>query len=176
MPGNAADRSARSSTGRLEAIWVKRMKRGPMDPARDAELVADRGIAGNANQGGRRQVTVIARETWDGMMAELDADLDPAARRANLMVSGISLDDARGKTLHVGSCRIHLLGETRPCERMDEALPGLRRTMAAPWRGGAFGVVLDSGTIRVGDAVALREPDWSGTDPAPASDGSPFGP
>jgi MOSC domain-containing protein YiiM len=161
--------------GRLEAIWVKRMKRGPMDAADEARLVADRGIVGNANQGGRRQVTVIERETWDRMMAEIGADLDPSERRANLMVSGISLKDSRGKTLHVGSCRIHLLGETRPCERMDEAFWGLRRIMGHPWRGGAFGVVLDSGTIRVGDPVELRESDWSGTDPAPASRNSPFG-
>lgn len=53
-----------SGEGRLEAIWIKRAKRGPMDPAPRARLVAGRGIAGNANQGGRRQVTVIARETW----------------------------------------------------------------------------------------------------------------
>lgn len=164
-----------ASAGKLEAIWVKRAKRGPMDPMDETELVADRGIVGNANQGGRRQVTVIARETWNRMMDELDADLDPSARRANLMVSGVSLENARGRTLHVGGCRIHLLGETRPCEQMDEALPGLRRAMADPWRGGAFGVVLDSGTIRVGDVVELRDPDWSGTDPAPASARSPFG-
>lgn len=156
-------------TGTLEAIWIKRFKRGPMDPVDEAELVADRGIVGNANQGGRRQVTVIEREAWDTMMEELDADIDPSARRANLMIRGVSLYDARGKTLSVGGCRIHLLGPTRPCERMEEALPGLQRTMGAPWRGGAFGVVLDEGVIRVGDPVVLREPDWDGLQPAPAS-------
>jgi MOSC domain-containing protein YiiM len=142
-------------SGRLEAIWIKRMKRGPMDPADQATLVADRGIVGNADQGGRRQVTVIEQETWRTMMAELAADISPAARRANLMVSGISLRDARDRVLHVGGCRIRLLGETRPCEQMDDALPGLRRAMAHPWRGGAFGEVLDDGEIRVGDPVRL---------------------
>jgi MOSC domain-containing protein YiiM len=155
--------------GTLEAIWVKRMRLGPMDPVDRAVLVADRGIEGNANQGGRRQVTVIDGDTWDVMMTELAADLDPSSRRANLMVRGVSLADARGRTLHVGACRIHILGETRPCERMDEALPGLRRVMGHPWRGGAFGVVLDDGEIRVGDPVTLREPGWSGLDPAPTS-------
>jgi MOSC domain-containing protein YiiM len=145
-------------TGRLEAIWVKRAKRGPMDPTDQATLVADRGILGNADQGGRRQVTIIEREAWDAMMAELgDARLDPAARRANLMVSGVSLRDARGRLLEIGGCRIHLQGETRPCEQMDDALPGLRRVMAHPWRGGAFGVVLDDGEIRIGDPVRLGD-------------------
>jgi MOSC domain-containing protein YiiM len=142
-------------TGRLEAIWVKRSKRGPMDPAGAATLVADRGIVGNADQGGRRQVTIIERETWDTMMSELGAELDPAARRANLLVSGVRLADSRDRVLRVGGCRIRIMGETRPCEQMDAALPGLRRTMARPWRGGAFGVVLDDGEIRVGDDVQL---------------------
>jgi MOSC domain-containing protein YiiM len=148
-------------TGRLEAIWIKRAKRGPMDSVENANLVADRGIVGNADQGGRRQVTIIERETWDTMMRELDAHVDPAARRANLMVSGVRLAASRGMILDVGACRIRIMGETRPCEQMDEALPGLRRAMANPWRGGAFGVILDDGDIRVGDPVRLApaQPD-----------------
>ncbi|HUG40355.1 MAG TPA: hypothetical protein VMM12_07715, partial [Longimicrobiales bacterium] len=109
-------------TGRLEAIWIKRARRGPMDAADEATLIADRGIAGNANQGGSRQVTVIEREAWETMMAELGAALDPAARRANLLLSGVALEDCRGKVLEIGEAKIWLLGETRPCERMDEAL------------------------------------------------------
>lgn len=143
-------------TGRLEAIWIKRMKGGPMDPADEATLVADRGIVGNANQGGRRQVTVIEREVWDVMMSDLSADVDPSARRANLMVSGVRLADSHEKILQIGDCRIRLMGETRPCEQMDDARPGLRRIMGHPWRGGAFGVILDNGVIRVGDPVRLE--------------------
>ena len=146
-------------TGALEAIWIKRFKRGPMDPAPEAELVADRGIVGNANQGGSRQVTVMEREAWEGLMEELGADLDPAARRANLMVSGISLKDCRGKVLRIGDVKIWLVGETRPCERMDEALPGLRRAMGGPWRGGAYGTVVEGGWIRIGDAAELYIPE-----------------
>ena len=40
---------------RLEQIWIKRVRRGPMDPAQKASVVAGKGIVGNANQGGRRQ-------------------------------------------------------------------------------------------------------------------------
>ena len=145
-------------TGTLEAVWIKRFKRGPMDPADEAILVAGRGIVGNANQGGSRQVTVIAREAWDTMMSELGADLDPAARRANLLVAGLSLRDCRGKVLRIGEVKLWLVGETRPCERMDEALPGLRRTMGHPWRGGAYATVVEGGPIRVGDVARLYTP------------------
>ena len=146
-----------SERGRLEAIWIKRFKRGPMDPIEQATMVEGRGIEGNANQGGKRQVTIISKERWDQLMAEVGGDKDPSSRRANLMVSGIDLSETRERVLAIGSVRIRIQGETRPCERMDEAQHGLRGAMQASWAGGAFGEVLDDGTIHVGDTVQWQE-------------------
>lgn len=140
--------------GTLEAIWIKRVRRGPMDRVSRAALVAGRGLAGNANQGGRRQVTIIEREAWDEVMAATGADLDPVRRRANLMVSGLPLARTRGRILRIGGCRLRILGETKPCERMEEAQPGLKDVMYGDWRGGAFAEVLDDGEIAVGDTVS----------------------
>ncbi len=139
--------------GRLEAIYIKRMKRGPMDPVDRATFVTGQGLAGNANQGGKRQVTILEREVWEGLMAALRGDLSPARRRANLLVSGVRLEESRGRILAVGGHRIRIVGETRPCERMDEALQGLRAAMSGNWRGGAYGEVLDDGEVQLGDAV-----------------------
>jgi MOSC domain-containing protein YiiM len=144
-------------TGRLEALWVKRFKRGPMDPKTTARLVAGRGIEGNANQGGKRQVTVISAEAWKRVSEELGRPADPSWRRANLLVSGVDLRESRGKMLRVGPVKISVSGETRPCERMDEACQGLRTVLASEWRGGVFGEVLDDGEVSVGDPVGWVE-------------------
>jgi MOSC domain-containing protein YiiM len=145
------------NNGKLQAIWIKRMKLGPMDAADSAGLVAGRGLVGNANQGGKRQVTIIEQEIWDNLMNELGAALSPAARRANLMTSGIRLANSRGRVLRVGACRIRIYGETRPCERMDEALDGLRQALRENWGGGAYGEILDDGQIAIGDEVCWEE-------------------
>ena len=144
-----------ASPGVLEAIWIKRAHRGPMDSSANASLVAGKGIVGNADQGRRRQVTIIEREIWDDLMRQVGGNLPPSARRANLMVSATSLLGARGKVLRIGECRIRILGETKPCEMVEALHPGLRAAMYPDWRGGAFGQVLNDGKIAIGDPVVL---------------------
>ena len=143
--------------GKLEAIWIKRVKRGSMDPVCQAELIEQEGIVSNADQRGRRQVTIIEEEIWKTLMAKMNSDINPSARRANLMISGLSLKSSRGRILNIGSCRIRINGETKPCERMDETLAGLKDIMWPDWNGGAYGEILNSGLIKIGDDV-----NWAG--------------
>ena len=122
--------------GRLEAIWVKRSRRGPMDSASHATLRAGQGIEGNADQGGRRQVTIIEQRAWDAAIEQVGVAVEPIARRANLLISGLALAGSRGRTLRIGDCELRINGEVKPCERMDEPQPGLRAALAPAWRGG----------------------------------------
>ena len=124
-----------------------------MDFVEQATLEAGKGLVGNANQGGRRQVTILEREIWAELMTEIAGGLPPSARRANLLIRGLSVSRSRKRVLGIGSCRIRILGETKPCERMEEACPGLQKAMSRAWAGGAFGEVLDDGEIVVGDPV-----------------------
>jgi MOSC domain-containing protein YiiM len=140
-------------SGKVEAIWIKRAHGGPMDAVTRATLVANRGIEGNADQRGRRQVTLIDTRTWNDVTASLGESVDPASRRANVLVSGISLAGSRGRILKLGACRLRINGETRPCEQMDDVAWGLRKAMSPPWGGGAFAEVLDDGVIAIGSSV-----------------------
>ncbi len=143
--------------GRLEAIWSKRAHRGTMDPLESVELIAGKGVAGSVGRSTRRQVTVIEREVWDRVQQELGAQIPPAARRANLMISGIVLMETRGQLLRIGETVIKIGGHTTPCERMDEAHTGLQDALRTNWGGGAFAQVIIGGTIRIGDAVRWEQ-------------------
>ncbi len=48
--------------GRLEAIWLKRAHRGPMDARESVVLIAGKGLEGGIDRSSRRQVTIIERE------------------------------------------------------------------------------------------------------------------
>ncbi len=72
------------------------------------------------------------------------------------MVRGLNLENTRKRVLLLGECRVQIFTETKPCERMDEVLPGFIAALYKNWGGGASGQVISGGTVRVG-AVARWE-------------------
>jgi MOSC domain-containing protein YiiM len=141
-------------TGKLTAIYVKRAHGGPMDGKTIAQLETAKGLVGNADVGGRRQVTLLCEERWTELMDQVGAALGPQARRANLIVSGLDLENTRGRMLRIGRCLLKINGETRPCALMEETAAGLQAAMDPHWGGGAYAEVVEGGPISVGDAVA----------------------
>ena len=80
------------------------------------------------------------------------------ARRANVLVSGGRGERFLEKTIRLGETRIEVRGIVDPCARMDEAAEGLRKALEPEGRGGVWGVVVEGGTIRKGDALTGPDP------------------
>ncbi|MEO8522283.1 MAG: MOSC domain-containing protein [Acidobacteriota bacterium] len=153
----------RPGPGRLEAIFLKRAHRGPMDPVARATII-DAGLTGSVRAGSVRQITLLEREIWEDRTTAVGSSAPPSARRANLLVNGISLAHSRGRLLRIGAVRLRVAGETKPCERMDEVAPGLQAAMGPDWSGGVFTQVVEAGDIAIGDTVEWLE---EAADPLP---------
>lgn len=104
---------------------------------------------------GKRQVTVLSKEAFDAACTELESSLAWTIRRANLLISGIELENSSGKQLRVGDLILEITGETEPCYRMDEQHEGLKSALQSAWRGGVTCRVIQSGSIKIGDEVQL---------------------
>tara|TARA_B100001123_G_scaffold15067_1_gene17121 strand:- start:1388 stop:1825 length:438 start_codon:yes stop_codon:yes gene_type:complete len=143
---------------RLTRIWLKPVKGEPLQEVEHASVRSNHGLVGNAERGGRRQVTVLSAEDWEAANAQAGSELDPSARRANILVTGLgNLVESTGQVLKVGGARIQVTGETRPCSLMDATHQGLRAAMEVSWRGGVHGIVLNDADLAVGDEVS-----WEG--------------
>jgi putative hydrolase of the HAD superfamily len=124
-----------------------------MDARPTVRAIEGKGLDGCANNSRTRQVTLIEREVWEALNRKVGSGADPANRRANLLVSGISLANSRGRLLRIGGALLRIQGETKPCERMDEVAPGLKDLMYADWGGGAYAQIVSGGDLSIGDDV-----------------------
>ena len=157
------DPSRARHPARLLAIAIRHRSRGVMQELPRAEVTASSGVADDfRGRSGRRQVTVLSLEDWQAACAQAGrAELPWTTRRANLLVSGIDLASlgeaaAEGSLLRIGTVELEVTGETAPCERMEEAWPGLRAALAVAGRGGVTCRVLHGGELTAGDAVQAR--------------------
>ena len=139
--------------GTLQGIWIKEVRGEPMTAVDEAKALAGQGFNRGVGEASTRQVTVLAVEAWADAEATVGMSVDPALRRANLLVAGVDLAGTTGRVLRVGDLRLEITGETKPCYQMDAAVDGLRAALEPDWRGGAHGVVLNDATIRMGDSV-----------------------
>lgn len=121
----------------------------------EALVEEGRGIVGDLPSSPKRAVTLLSAEQWEDVTGELGADLPWHTRRANVLVSCGSLAHLLGRTIEIGTARLEVLKETRPCELMDRQHEGLRRALERDCRGGVHGRVVRSGGFKVGDVVIV---------------------
>lgn len=142
-------------SGQLVDIFLRPGARAPVRRVAQATAIAGQGLAGDHAGPGRREVTVLSLEAWRDACGELGQQVDPAVRRANLLVAGVDLAAAIGGRLCLGDVVVEVLGETRPCELLDDGgRIGLCAALRPHRRGGVHGRILRGGELRVGMACA----------------------
>lgn len=144
-------------TGTVLAIARRARTRAPMETVGAATISVSAGVDGDhRGQLRRRQVTVITREGWEAACAELGQQLPWTTRRANILVEGLALAEATGRTIRIGEVALTITGETDPCSRMEEQVPGLCDALTPEWRGGVTCDVAHGGEVAVGDGAQLE--------------------
>ncbi len=145
--------------GRLDWIGVRPARREPLLPLEQVQAIAGLGLDGDHRMkktpGSARQVTLISRE----FIAQIEhftglAAIDPSTLRRNLVISGINLNALRRQRFRIGGAVFDATALCHPCSRMEEAL-GKGGVAAMIGHGGLCAKVIESGSLRLGDAVQL---------------------
>jgi len=149
--------------GKLLSIAVKAGPRRAVEELRRASVSVEAGIEGDwRGKSVGRQITLLFAEDWSKAIADLDPKAPWTVRRANLLVSGLANPRTPGGVLAVGDVRLFITGETTPCSRMEQQLPGLRAALTPDWRGGLTANVIAGGEIAVGDKAEWLSPTSAG--------------
>ena len=140
--------------GKLIAVARRATTRAPMELLDTAMVSATTGVADDfRGKSRKRPVTLLSQEQWNTVCAELGEPLPWTLRRANLLVQGVTLPQTLGAIIQVGSVRLQVTDAVAPCSRMDEQFPGLTAALQPDWRGGVGCIVLEEGSVGVGDPV-----------------------
>jgi MOSC domain-containing protein YiiM len=158
--------------GRVEAICIASGAAAPMQALTEIEAVAGIGLQGDryaARIGtysprptapGAREVTLFETEALEALRAEYGLELSPTEHRRNLTMRGVRLNDLLGQRFRIGEVLLEGVKDCPPCEHLQRLVG---KPVLAPLvnRGGLRARVVESGTIRVGDALQLEAPALS---------------
>ncbi len=145
---------ASADSGTIASLRLCLGHREPMCEVETVDIVAGYGIEGDrhATRGrarAHRQVLLMAQETLAAF------GLAPGEVRENITTQGLALQELQpGDRVALGSDAVlEITEDCEPCERMDELRQGLRTALDG--KRGMLATVLESGTVRAGDAVRV---------------------
>ncbi|WP_026374860.1 MOSC domain-containing protein [Aestuariibacter salexigens] len=143
---------------KLLDIAFRSSRGAPMQTTEQVTVNAESGLEGDIRRRpGKRQVTILSKQQWQDACDALNLSEIPwTVRRANFLVDGIICNENLvGNIVQLGSVKLQITGETDPCHKMDEQVPGLRKALTPAWRGGVTCRILQGGEVRVGDSVEV---------------------
>ena len=141
---------------KLIGIATREKKRSPMQTIDSAFISLNKGVENDfRGKPSKRQVTVMSQKAWLDATSSMNTNLPWTTRRANLLVDDLDLGNTLGNTIKIGNVELLITQETDPCERMEEAVKGLRDALKPKWRGGVCCRVISEGPVALGDTVVL---------------------
>jgi MOSC domain-containing protein YiiM len=137
---------------RVTHLFLKVETHKAMEFKETVNLVADKGIVGDAAYGRRkRQILLVSKDVL------LEFNLQPGEIRENIVVEGVPIDSLPPDTvLQLGSTNIKLVGPCTPCARLDKIRPGLQELLHG--KRGVLAQAIADGEIAIGDDVTILLP------------------
>jgi alkylated DNA nucleotide flippase Atl1 len=135
---------------RIQALFIRPRRETPLgEPAEQLHLLRGQGIEGDLHRqpASPRQVLVVRNED----IAEFD--IAPGALGENMLISGLSeAVFIPGAKLQIGQAAVRLTMHCEPCRRIRPLVSSLALLEN---RRGLLGVVVQTGLIKVGDALSI---------------------
>jgi MOSC domain-containing protein YiiM len=155
-------------TGSVEEIFIGATKRLSMTRQSEIELVPT-GIAGDryavglgsfskATEAGDagRHLTLIEAEAIETAVAEFGVDWSGGIHRRNIVTRGMPLNGLINRWLKIGDVVLRGERHCHPCKHLEK-LTTLEAMRSLQMRGGLRARVVETGRIRVGDAIHVLE-------------------
>jgi len=123
-----------------------------MESLDEVEIVAGKGLVGDRNfdRYSKGQITLVSTEELDEAAEAWGSAIEPGSTRRNVTVTGLQLPRHPGSKIRLGDVVVEVYRDASPCELMNESVgPGAREHLRT--RSGIRGLVIEGGTLRVGD-------------------------
>lgn len=147
------------SRGRIEAISISRERGTPKSNVREARLIEDWGIEGDAHAGRwHRQVSLLASEAVERMSA-LGAEVRPGAFAENLTIRGLDFSSLKiGDRLLCGAVELEITQIGKKCHNRCAIYEAVGDCVMP--REGVFAKVIKGGQLSVGaETVRIAKED-----------------
>jgi MOSC domain-containing protein YiiM len=152
--------------GSVEAIHFAPEAAKPCESVSEVQAVAGRGLEGDRyfrkagtysdHPGSGREVTLIEAEALEALARETGITLPPGASRRNITTRDVPLSHLVGKRFRMGEALLEGTRLCEPCKHLEGLTqPGVLGGLVH--RGGLRTIILEGGTIRVGDIVRPAE-------------------
>ncbi len=148
--------------GSVVSIHIAPEAAKPMESVPEVRALPGRGLEGDryfhrvgtysSTPGSGREITLIEAETVEALAREAQIALAPGASRRNITARGVPLNHLVGVRFRVGEVLLEGIRLCEPCKHLEGLTqPGVLAGLVH--RGGLRTVIVEGGTIRVGDAI-----------------------